>query len=161
MRISQASSAATAPIASAQAIVATVGSTAGGTDVRASEKVPRPVQLSRPTKTRAPIPEARRPGSATRLNVAPLTPATSMIRNPPSNGEPRSVLIAAKLPADAMIVSAIGGASRFRRRTVSAASPPPMAISGDSGPSTAPRLSVASEASTTAGSHGRPAARPS
>ena len=61
-------------------MVARVGSTAAGTVGRASEKVPSPVQLSRPTKTRAPIPEARRPGRATRLSVAPLTPATSMIR---------------------------------------------------------------------------------
>ena len=74
-----------------------------------------------------------------------------MIRNAPSTGEPSSVLIAAKLPADAMIVSAIGGASFFARCTVSAASPPPIAISGASGPSTAPRLSVVSAARMIAG----------
>ena len=89
---------------SAQARVANVGGTAGGTDGSASEKVPRPVQLSRPTKTSAPMPEASRPGSATRLSVMPPIPATSMIRNAPSTGEPSRVLIAAKLPADAMIV---------------------------------------------------------
>ena len=43
-------------------------------------------------------------------------------------GEPSSVLMAAKLPADAMIVSAIGGASFFTRCTASAARPPPIAI---------------------------------
>ena len=78
-------------------------------------------------------------------------PAASMIRKAPSSGEPSRVLIAAKLPADAMIVSAIGGASFFTRCTVSAARPPPIAISGASGPSTAPRLSVASAARTMPG----------
>ena len=144
---------------SAHAMVATVGFTAGGTVGSASEKVPSPVQLSRPTKTSAPMPEASSPGSATRLSVAPLTPATSMIRNAARSGEPKSVLMAAKLPAEAMMVSAIGGASLLISRTVSAASPPPMAISGASGPRTAPRLSVASEARMTPGrsrSTGRP-----
>ena len=59
--------------------------------------------------------------------------------------------MAAKLPADAMIVTAIGGASFFARRTARAPSPPPIAISGASGPSTAPRLSVVSAARTTPG----------
>ena len=123
-----------------------MGSTPGGTVVSASEKVPRPVQLSRPRKTSAPMPDASRPGSATRLRVAPAMPAASMMRKAPSSGEPSSVLMAAKLPADAMIVTAIGVTSFLTRRTVRAASPPPMAMSGASGPSTAPRLSVASEA---------------
>ena len=151
-RIPHPSSAPATPMATAQAIVATVGSTAGGTDVRASEKLPRPVQLSSPTKTRAPMPEANNPGRATSVSVAPPMPAASMIRNAPSTGEPRSVLIAAKLPADAMIVRNIGGASLCTRCTVSAASPPPMAIRGASGPRTAPRLSVVSAARTTPGS---------
>ena len=98
------------------------------------------------------MPEASSPGSATRLSVAPLTPATSMIRNAPRRGEPNSVLTAAKLPAEAIMVSAIGGASLLISRTVSAASPPPIAISGASGPSTAPRLRVASAARMMPGS---------
>ena len=105
------------------------------------------------------MPEASRPGSATRLRVAPAMPAASMIRKAPSSGEPSSVLMAAKLPADAMIVTAIGGASRLARRTVSAASPPPMAISGASGPRTAPSPSVARAASTMPG-RSRPVAGP-
>ena len=140
-----------APIGSAQRSVAMVGATSGGTEVRARENVPRPVQLSRPMKTRAPIPEARSPGRATRVSVAPAMPAASMMRNAPSRGEPNNVLIAAKLPAEAMIVTAIGGASFLTSRTVRAARPPPTAMSGASGPSTAPRLNVASEASTTPG----------
>ena len=59
--------------------------------------------------------------------------------------------MAAKLPAEAMTVMAIGGASFLTSRTVNAASPPPMAINGASGPSTAPRLSVVSAARTIAG----------
>ena len=117
-----------------------VGATEGGTDVSDSENVPSPVQLSRPTNTSAPMPEASSPGRATRLRVAPPIPATSMIRKAPRMGDPSRVLIAAKLPADAITVWAIGGASFLTRRTVRAASPPPRAISGASGPSTAPRL---------------------
>ena len=98
------------------------------------------------------MPEASSPGSATRLSVIPPMPAASMIRKAPSTGEPSRVLIAAKLPAEAMMVRAIGGASFFARCTVSAARPPPMAIRGASGPSTAPRLSVVSAASTIPGS---------
>ena len=104
------------------------------------------------------MPDASRPGNATRLSVMPPIPAASMIRNAPSTGEPSSVLIAAKLPADAMTVMAIGGASFLARRTVSAPSPPPIAMRGASGPSTAPRLSVVSAARAMAGSS-RPVGR--
>ena len=69
------------------------------------------------------MPDARRPGSATRLRVAPAMPAASMMRKAPSRGEPSSVLIAAKLPADAMIVTAIGGTSFLTRRTVEGREP--------------------------------------
>ena len=149
--MAQPSSAPRMPTATAHSSDASVGGTPGGTVVSASEKLPSPVQASIPTKTRAPMPDARRPGSATRLSVAPAMPAASMMRKAPSRGEPSNVLTAAKLPADAMIVTAIGGASFFARRTVRAASPPPIAMSGASGPSTAPRLSVAIEASTMPG----------
>ena len=74
-----------------------------------------------------------------------------MSRKAPANGLPSSVLMAAKLPAPAMTTVAIGGASLFTKWTVSAPSPPPMAMSGASGPSTAPRASVAMEARATPG----------
>ena len=61
-------------------------------------------------------------------------------------GEPSSVLMAAKLPAAAMTVAAMGGASREARWTASTPSPPPMAISGASGPRTTPSARVATEA---------------
>ena len=76
------------------------------------------------------MPEASSPGSATRLSVSPPMPAASMIRNAPRMGDPSRVLMAAKLPADAMIVSAMGGASFFSRCTVERAEP---AADGDEG----------------------------
>ena len=67
-RINHPNSAPTTPMANAQPMVASVGGTAGGTEGSASEKLPSPVQLSRPTKTSAPRPEASSraapPGSA-------------------------------------------------------------------------------------------------
>ena len=69
--------------------------------------------------------------------------------------------MAAKLPAEAITVSAIGGASFLTRCTVSAASPPPIAISGASGPRTAPRLSVVNAAMNTPGSSRSGAGPPS
>jgi hypothetical protein len=87
---------------------ASVGGTAGGTEGSASEDVPRPVQLPRPTKTSAPIPEASKPGNTTRVSVAPPIPATSMIRNAPRTGEPSSVLTAAT-PARARATTRAAG----------------------------------------------------
>ena len=60
--------------------------------------------------------------------------------------------MAAKLPAEAITTAAMGGASFLTRWTASAPSPPPMAISGASGPRTTPRLRVAREARITPGS---------
>ena len=59
--------------------------------------------------------------------------------------------IAAKLPAAAITAVAWAGASRLARRTANPASPAPSAISGASGPSTAPKPRVASAASATPG----------
>ena len=67
-------------------------------------------------------------------------------------GEPIRVLMAAKAPADAITMAAVGGASRLARFTASIPSPPPMAMRGASGPRTTPRLRVASEARKTPGS---------
>ena len=66
-------------------------------------------------------------------------------------GEPSSVLIAAKLPADATTLLASSGASLLARPMASAASPPPSKISGISGPSTIPKHKVASPAATRPG----------
>ncbi len=64
----------------------------------AREKVPHPVRLSSPTKTRVPMPAARRPGTSTRPSTGPPSPEASMSRNAPMIGDPSRVLIAAKLP---------------------------------------------------------------
>src|SRR5215204_3735245 len=77
-----------APMTNAHAKLARVGGAAGGTEVKASETLPSPVQLPRPTKTNAPMPDASNPGSITRLSLIPPIPAISMIRNAPSTGEP-------------------------------------------------------------------------
>ncbi len=48
--------------------------------------------------------------------------------------------MAAKLPAAAAVETTFRSASGLSRRTVAAATPPPSAMSGASGPITAPRL---------------------
>ena len=117
----------------------------------ASEYVPSPVTLSSPMKISVPTPAASRPGTRTRPSIGPPRPLASISRNAPSSGEPSSALIAAKLPAAAMTVATCGGESRLTSRTASTPRPAPIAISGASGPSTTPRLNVASAASVIAG----------
>ena len=126
----------------------------GGSSGTPSEKVPQPVMLLRPRNTRDPMPAASSPGAKTTPTRGPASPATSMSRNAPTIGEPSSVLIAAKLPAAPMTTLAWAGASRFTRCTASAARPPPMAMSGASGPSTAPDARVTNAASAMPGSSG-------
>ena len=115
----------------------------------ASEKVPNPVRLSSPMNISVPIPAASIPGTSTSPSTGPPSPAASINRKAPTNGEPSSVLIAAKLPAAAMTVAAVGGASLAARWTARTPRPPPMAMRGASGPSTTPRARVAREATTT------------
>ena len=62
----------------------------------AREKVPEPVNESRPTKTSVPTPAARRPGTRTSPSIGPPRPAASINRKAPAIGDPNSVLIAAK-----------------------------------------------------------------
>ena len=59
----------------------TPGLPAGGMSGTASEKVPRPVQLSSPMKISEPTPAASSPGASTTPSIAPPIPATSIIRN--------------------------------------------------------------------------------
>ena len=108
----------------------------------ASEKVPSPVRLSRPMKISEPMPAASSPGISTRPSIGPPSPVASMSRNAPTMGDPSSVLMAAKLPADAITAFAWSGTSRLAMRTDSAASPPPIRISGISGPSTSAEASA-------------------
>ena len=112
----------------------------------ARENVPKPVRLSSPTKMSEPMPAASRPGTSTTLIMAPPSPAASISRNAPASGDPSSVLMAAKLPAAPINITAWGAASFFRKWKAKMPSPLPMAISGASGPNTTPRLSVAKAA---------------
>jgi len=98
------------------------------------------------------MPAASNPGTSTTPRIAPPIPAASISRNAPTIGEPRSVLIAAKLPAAPITAIAIAGASRLTSRTVKTPRPLPIAISGASGPSTTPSESVAKDARTIPGS---------
>jgi hypothetical protein len=68
------------------------------------------------------------------------------------SGEPSRVLMAAKLPAEARTAVAWSGTGRRAALMASTTSPPPMAMSGASGPSTAPKHSVAKAARMTPGS---------
>ena len=132
--------------------MATVGSTAGGTEVSASEKRAEAgpaVQADEDQGADAGGEQARQGHQAQRR---PADAGGLHDQERAEHGEPSSVLIAAKLPADAITVTAIGGASFFSRWMVSAARPPPIAISGASGPRTAPRLSVVSAARMMPGS---------
>ena len=147
-KILVASTAAARPMPTAQRNSAPVGDPVWGICGMLNEKVPNPVRWSRPTKTSDPTPAASRPGNSTISMVGPPSPTTSMSRKAPTRGEPRSVAIAAKLPAPPMTTLAIAGASRLARCTASTPSPLPMAISGASGPSTTPRLRVANDAAT-------------
>ena len=55
-----------------------------------------------------PTPAASRPGTSTSPSMAPPIPDASISRKAPSNGEPNSVLIAAKLPAAATTARGLG-----------------------------------------------------
>src|SRR6202034_192783 len=140
------------PTTSAQPSSARSGAPRWGSWGSASENVPSPVQWPKPMKISDPMPAASSPGSITSSSAAPPIPDTSISRNAPIIGEPSSVLIAAKLPADATTTFALSGASRLASRTAQTPSPPPRAISGASGPSTIPRHRPARAASTMPGS---------
>ena len=70
---------------------------------------------SRPTKMSVPMPAARSPGTRTRPSSGPPRPAASISRKAPRMGDPNRVLMAAKLPAEAITMAAVGGASRLAR----------------------------------------------
>ena len=157
--------AAPSPMPMAQRNSAPVGEPTSGIAEMVSENDPNPVRLLSPMKINDPTPAASRPGTSTSSNIGPPTPIISISRNAPTNGEPRSVAIAAKLPAAPMTTVAWAGASRLTRCTARTPSPLPIAIKGASGPSTTPKLSVANAAATTPnssiGGSGPPDLKPS
>ena len=133
----------------------------GGRPGRDKENVPNPVNEFKPTKINEPIPAASSPGTRTSPRIGPPMPATSINRKAPRMGEPKRVLIAAKLPAEVITIAAVGGASRAASRTARAPSPPPSAMSGASGPRTTPREREANAAITTPGRSSAPMGGPS
>jgi len=84
--------------------------------------------------------------------IGPPSPEASSRRNAAASGFPNSVLMAAKLPVAAMTAPVLAGTSRLASLTASTASPPPSAISGASGPTTAPSPRPASAARKMPGS---------
>ena len=122
------------PNAMDQPNIAPVGLPNSGRSGIASERVPRPVRESRPMKMSVPMPADKSPGTSTTPTMPPPSPEASSSKNAPRSGEPRSELIAAKLPAPAITARAVSGASRAANRMASAPSPLPSRISGASGP---------------------------
>ncbi len=145
------------PITIAQPNSAALGWPNCGRPGRARENVPWPVQESKPTKMSHPIPAASSPGTSTSPSMGPPRPDASISRKALLRGEPKSVLTAAKLPAAPITLMLCSGRSRLAAavRTRATARPPPMAMSGASGPITAPRARPASAASATPGSSAR------
>ena len=143
----------TAPSASVHPISPHVGWAKCGSSSGWSEYalVLSAVQLEIPMNTNEPTPAAINPGTRMSGSVAPPRPLASMTSTAATIGEPKITEMAAKLPAAASTSSNCGGASRFASFTAKTASPPPMAISGASGPSTSPRPRVANAASATPG----------
>ena len=69
-----------------------------------------------------------RSGTSTTPSIGPPIPPASIKRNAPTIGEPSSVLIAAKLPAEAITTVAVAGASRLTRCTARTPMPLPIAM---------------------------------
>ena len=112
-----------------------------------------PVQLAIPRNTSDPTPAAIKPGNKIKGSVAPPSPVASMIRIAAGIGDPKITAMAAKLPAAPSTITSCGGASFFARFTANIAIPPPIAMSGASGPSTRPSARVARAASATPGAY--------
>jgi hypothetical protein len=124
------------------------------------------VRESRPTKISVPMPAATSPGTRTTPIIGPPNPAASISTNAAMRGVPTSVLNAAKLPAAAITARVVAGTSRVARRTAQAPRPAPRAMSGASGPITAPRARPVNAARKIPGSSmavggGPPALNPS
>ena len=94
------------------------------------------------------------------MAIGPPSPEASSSKTAPASGLPSTVLIAAKLPVAAMTAPALGSMSRRASLTASTASPPPSAITGASGPTTAPSPMLATAARKMPGSSADPATPP-
>lgn len=127
----------------------------------ASAPISRPDHRPSPVKSRPPTPLDSRHGSTTNINWGRASPSTSRKITAATSGLPKIAEIAAADPAAARIVALLGSVDRRVRRMASRASPLPIAISGASGPTTAPPTRLATAAITTPGtSTGRVAPAP-
>ena len=110
-----------------------------------------PVHDPSPISISDPIPAASRPGIRTSGRRRPAKPAASISSTAAISGEPNRNETPAKVPQAATIVCKSGGASARILRIAKKPSPPPSAIRGASGPTTAPRPIPAIAASRTPG----------
>ena len=110
-----------------------------------------PVHEPRPISISVPIPAASRPGIRMSGSRRPASPAASISSTAAISGEPNRNEIAAKVPQAATIACRSGGASARIRRIAKKPRPPPSAIRGASGPTTAPSPIPAIAASMTPG----------
>ena len=148
----------TAASGRAQATSAT-SSRAGVRCGMASTPIPRPVHWPRPVNNKAPTPLETRHGRTTSNVRLRSRPSSSRKITTATRGLPKMADIAAAAPAAATMATAPGSSPILVRLMARRASPPPIAINGASGPSTAPPTRLAAAASTTPGSVFGPACR--
>ena len=117
-----------------------------------STPIPRPVHWPRPVNNRAPTPLETRHGRTTSMVRLRSRPRSSRKITTATRGLPKMADIAAAAPAAATMATAPGSSPILVRLMARRASPPPIAISGASGPTTAPPTRLAAAASTMPGS---------
>ena len=111
-----------------------------------------PVQEPMPMETSEPIPAAIRPGTRTTRSCEPPSPIASIRMIEAISGDPSRNETAAKVEEAATMSTTCCCCGSFcRRLPARMPSPPPIAISGASGPTTAPRPIEARAARTTPG----------
>ena len=138
--------AAARPIPIAQTNSPTVGVVNVGMSGTDSENVPNPVELVEADEDEGAYSGREQTWNQHDPQHRPTHPDASMSRNAPASGEPRSVLIAAKLAAAAITMTACWGHPSSGAVWRGHPCPLPIAMSGASGPRTTPRLRVAKDA---------------
>ena len=129
----------------------TQSSVVAPTSGRASVPIGSPVQLPSPVNSTAPTPLETKHGTMATMTVPLAIATTSSSRITATSGLPKMVAIAAADPASAMSIRPCGSDPSFVRSAANSARPPPRAISGASGPITAPSDRPARAASVTPG----------
>ena len=129
----------------------TQSSVVAPTSGRASVPIGSPVQFPSPVNSTAPTPPETKQGTMATMTVPLAIATTSSSRITATSGLPKMVAIAAADPASAMSLRPCGSDPSFVRSAANSARPPPRAISGASGPITAPSDRPARAASVTPG----------